>query len=46
MRRAAAQHVACPPGSLLRPAGAIFEEFGSGLGNRYTWVELKDDLTA
>jgi hypothetical protein len=23
----------------------IFEEFGGGPGNSYTWVELKDDLT-
>jgi hypothetical protein len=36
-----------PPGSLVRPAGAIFfEEFGRGQGNGYTWVELEDDLTA
>ena len=31
-----------PPGE----AGQIiFEEFGGGPGNSYTWVELKDDLT-
>ena len=36
-----------PPDSPLRRAGAIlFEEFGGGPGNDYTWVELKDDLTA
>jgi hypothetical protein len=32
--------------SKLRQAGEIiFEEFGGGPGNSYTWVELKDDLT-
>ena len=36
-----------PPDSPVRRAGAIFfEEFGGGPGNGYTWVELKDDLTA
>jgi hypothetical protein len=33
-------------GSKLRQAGEIiFEEFGGGPGNCYTWVESKDDLT-
>ena len=35
-----------PPDSKLKQAGQIiFEEFGGGPGNSYTWVELKDDLT-
>ena len=34
------------PDSQLRQAGQIiFESFGAGPGNSYTWVELKDDLT-
>jgi hypothetical protein len=36
-----------PRDSPLRRAGAVFlEEFGGGPGTGYTWVELKDDLTA
>ena len=36
-----------PADSPLRREGDIlFEEFGGGPGNGYTWVELGDDLTA
>jgi hypothetical protein len=36
-----------PTDSPLRREGDIlFEEFGGGPGNGYTWVELGDDLTA
>jgi hypothetical protein len=36
-----------PADSPLRREGEIiFEEFGGGPGNGYTWVELGDDLTA
>jgi hypothetical protein len=36
-----------PTDSPLRREGeVIFEEFGGGPGNGYTWVELRDDLTA
>jgi hypothetical protein len=35
------------PNSKLREAGEImFEAFGGAPGNSYTWVDLKDDLTA
>jgi hypothetical protein len=39
--------ISAPPSdSKLKQAGQIiFEEFGGGPGNSYTWVELKDDLT-
>jgi hypothetical protein len=34
------------PDSKLKQAGQIiFESFGAGPGNCYTWVELKDDVT-
>jgi hypothetical protein len=34
------------PDSKLKQAGQIiFQEFGGGPDNSYTWVELKDDLT-
>jgi hypothetical protein len=36
-----------PADSPLRREGEIdFEEFGGAPGNSYTWVELRDDLTA
>jgi hypothetical protein len=36
-----------PANSPLRREGEIrFEEFGGAPGNSYTWVELRDDLTA